>query len=477
MSGDIYFMEQNVEYDEVEGLICQLAIEGNYHAIIDELIQLHRDKMYAFFKIKINQFKEENRVYARNLIDSIVDYKLNRGYLITTLILLSEHMIRSIENLLRIRDTLNKKISISESFAEQNDQHLASMISHLFEHDDVVQLRGNNSESIRIQQQHIHSGQGVEMEVVPFKSNIEDRTKLLVIELINMFLYYTVIQQCDNERQSRSILESIRYGSAEHLDKDCCTIAFWKKVILLTKPMANQPHKKIIDEETAKDVKDAGDVLSDRIFTGASFVKTGLKNYLVPFVNTGIEKIGETAKANSQHRDNTIMKDKELRGMEESLSITRDAVEFSDSIREGVQSLTGQFRDFSIQKFDDVKKVWKENEVGKKIIPDDDVRQVAASVGKVGVATLGAAGLIIEAVVESARDIGQTTVKVASDVTTHTHGKEAGEVVNNVGVTTGNVLRAVTHVASAKFESVARNTAKVNMMESKNKAIFSESNE
>jgi hypothetical protein len=461
-----------IEYDDIDSLICHLAIKGDHEAIVDELVQLHRDTMYAFFKIRINEFRDEDRNYALYLMKNIFACDLNRGYLISILILLSEHMMKTIENLKNLGHVKNDKSQRQQKQQkyhipkpnEEDEQILAIQLSNLFDHDDIMQLQSDSLKSVRIQQQTIHAGSGVEMEIVPYTSHVEDMTRLYIIEFLNLFLNFGVIKQKENERHARSILECIRIGAPIELQSQS-TCKFWNKVMLLTKPRELEQRAKIVDEEIVKEVKDVGDVLSDGVFSGATIVKTGLKEYLVPFVNTGIEKIGETIITNSESGIQQPKTKEELRRVEESIALSRDAVEFSGSVKETVRNVTSGIREFSVSKINDAKKVWTENEVGKQIIPDDDMRQVAASMGKVGVATLGAAGLLIEAVIESARDIGKTTVKVASDVTTHKHGEEVGEVVNNVGITTGNVLRTVTHVASARIEAVARNTAKVNMEE------------
>lgn len=454
-----------IEYDDIDSLICHLAIKGDHKAIVDELIQLHRDKMYAFFKININGFKDEDRNYALHLIENIFACDLNRGYLISILILLSEHMMKTIENLKNLPGHLNYGKGERQQ-REEDEQILAIQVSNLFDHDDIMQFQSDSLKSIRIQQQTIHAGSGVEMELVPYTSHVEDMTRLFIIEFLNLFLNFGVMKQKENEKYARSILECIRIGTPIELQRQS-TCKFWNKVMLLTKPRELEQRAKIVDDEIVKEVKDVGDVLSDGVFSSATMVKTGLKEYLVPFVNTGIEKIGETIITNSESRTKYPKTEEELKRVEESIALSRDAVEFSGSVKETVRTVTTGIREFSVSKINDAKKVWNEHEVGKQIIPDDDMRQVAASMGKVGVATLGAAGLLIEAVMESARDIGKTTVKVASDVTTHKHGEEVGEVVNNVGIATGNVLRTVTHVASARIEAVARNTAKVNMEDKK----------
>jgi hypothetical protein len=465
-----YMTKKSVEYDGIDSLICHLAINGNHQAIVDELVQLHRDKMYAFFKIHINEFKDEDKYYALHLIQNIFASDLNRGYLISILILLSEHMMKSIENLKNLGGRMKHETGQrpqqdhNAEINEEDEQILAIQLSNLFDHDDIMQIQSGSLQSIRIQQQTIHAGSGVEMEVVPYTSHVEDMTRLFMIEFLNLFLNFGVIKQRQNEKHARSILECIRIGTPIELPNQS-TCKFWNKVMLLTKPRELEQRAKLVDDEIVKEVKDVGDVLSDGVFSGATMIKTGLKEYLVPFVNTGIEKIGETIITNSEARVKQPKTEEELKRFEESIALSRDAVEFSGSVKETVRSVTSGIREFSVSKINDAKKVWTENEVGKQIIPDDDMRQVAASMGKVGIATLGAAGLLLEAVIESARDIGETTVKVASDVTTHKHGEEAGQVVNNVGVTTGNVLRTVTHVASARFEAVARNSAKVSMEE------------
>ncbi len=63
--------------------------------------------------------------------------------------------------------------------------------------------------------------------------------------------------------------------------------------------------------------------------------------------------------------------------------------------------------------------------------------------------------------------MAQTSVKVTADVAQHKYGGKTGQVIENTGVATGNVLRGITHVGTleAKVMSkvIAQKTAKGTM--------------
>lgn len=73
----------------------------------------------------------------------------------------------------------------------------------------------------------------------------------------------------------------------------------------------------------------------------------------------------------------------------------------------------------------------------------------------------------------SLRIVAQTSVKVSADVAQHKYGGNAGEVINNTGVATGNVLRGIAHVGMLEGQvigkAIVKNKAKSNMDQVVNK--------
>ena len=151
------------------------------------------------------------------------------------------------------------------------------------------------------------------------------------------------------------------------------------------------------------------------------------------------------------------------------LDLTDASVKTTYSIRRGTRSVVYGVRDFSTRKVQSATDAWKEKQLGKQIIPNDDVRETVLATGKVGMATLGAAALLTKSIFEITKTIAQTQVKVASEVATHKYGEDAGKLVTITGVASGNVLRTITHVgmmeAQVLTKAITRNTAKVEMEE------------
>ncbi len=237
---------------------------------------------------------------------------------------------------------------------------------------------------------------------------------------------------------------------------------------------------------------DTGDAVSEHIVTAAQFAKVGMAKYIVPAFTRGIEVVGEvvikhteplvkpspSALTEDDDDDDPTRQQEQLnhddeeeeeeqkneKDLRDYVGISDKSVKTTDSIRRGARSVAFGVRDFSTRQVQRGTTAWKEKELGKQLIPDDDVRETVVATGKVGVATLGAAALLTETLFETTKAIAQTSVKVASDVANHKYGEDAGKLVQNTGDATGNVLRTITHVgmleAQVLTKVIAKNTAK-----------------
>lgn len=212
------------------------------------------------------------------------------------------------------------------------------------------------------------------------------------------------------------------------------------------------------------------DAISNQIITAAQFAKVGMAKYVVPTVTKGIEAVGDIvinhteplAKSNPQKPNDKIHNNE--KDLKYFVRISDQSVKTSDSIRRGARSVAFGVRDFSTRQVQSATTIWKEKELGKQMILDEDVLETIMATGKVGAATLGAAALLTETMFETTKAIAQTSVKVASDVANHKYGEDAGKLVQNTGDATGNVLRTITHVKMLKYQVlaqvIAKNTAK-----------------
>lgn len=350
-----------------------------------------------------------------------------------------------------------------------------------------------------------------------FQSIVQDECRITIIRFMNIFVGSS---EKSNEIQSRNdaiaIDQAIRFISSVSFDDsfsrlnldldDEITQNFWNKLLgvsnslavtrcsSMASPTVYEPTLVVLppkEEEstrsgdnskaTADHVENivvAGDFISNHIFKGATVLSNGLANVVVPNVTKGIEALGDFMMSNhhSSHTDDssppTVSKQNETvtkEDLTEWVNITDRSVQTTDSLRRGVRSLAYGIRDVSTRQIHNATKVWKEKEMGKQLIPDDEIRETLVTTGKVAVATVGASALLVESMYHTTKAVAQTSVHVASKVGAHYHGEEVGKVIQNVGDTTGNVLRTVAHVgmleAQVLSKVVARNSAKVEMKE------------
>lgn len=325
-----------------------------------------------------------------------------------------------------------------------------------------------------------------------------------MIQFINLFASEEILERKINATVADQIVDAMKSGktSLDHTELEIPPIlrSLWN-IVLQTRiersiPLTMGNHYERHTEERRKDSSNAevgstistvtstSGFVSEQIFKGAILAQRGVKNFIVPNVNKHIEAVGDFVKKNTDpvqegiHRDdgssieklsgncvqkNPIHDDK----LNKAVSLSSTSVEVTDILRRGVRTAAFNIRDFGTRKVNDMSSQWKENELGKQIVPDEEVRLIAAAAGKVGISTLGAAAILVETLFDASSSIAKTSVRVASDVTTHAHGEEAGKVVENAGIVAGNIIRVATHVAAlepiAMSKWVARNTGKVSM--------------
>jgi hypothetical protein len=103
--------------------------------------------------------------------------------------------------------------------------------------------------------------------------------------------------------------------------------------------------------------------------------------------------------------------------------------------------------------------------LGEKLVPNEGHRNMLVAAGTVGIASLGAAAIVGEAVFETTKAVAQKSALVAADVVRHKYGESAGRVVEDASHTTGNILRTVAHVAMLETtvlaKAVGKNACKV----------------
>ncbi|GFH55800.1 hypothetical protein CTEN210_12276 [Chaetoceros tenuissimus] len=212
-----------------------------------------------------------------------------------------------------------------------------------------------------------------------------------------------------------------------------------------------------------RNLQESTDEISKTIFASAQFLSDGIKKNIVPNINKGIQSLGQIVVENTSPHDGTSTS----ADIKDYMETSEAALQTTDSLRQNVKSISFGIRDLSTRKIHEVSNYWKENQIGKQLVQDDEMRETIVSGGKIAMAALGASALLVESLVDTTTSIGKTSVDVVSQVVEHQKGQEAGRLVKNAGQATGNVLRTVTHVGMLEGQvltkSIARNSAKVGM--------------
>jgi hypothetical protein len=315
---------------------------------------------------------------------------------------------------------------------------------------------------------------------------------------MNLFVADELIHEESRIEYAIKVMQALEFNELLNNGDSQPAGRYWNTVIISkrSKPNNQMNNKsQTVDPETLETIVHAGDVLSEKFNCVANCFREGMKEHVVPKMNKGIEAAGEYVKNNteplkqSSSDKRNALKNKENveefgegddhqfiernGSLDDMRAFSSASVDTTDAIRRRVRSAVFGVRDYSTRKLNDASELWKEKDVGRKIIPDDDVRSMASAAGKVGVAALSASAIFAETLFEATGEVAKTSVQVVSEVTTHKHGEEVGEVVKNTGVAAGNVLRTITHVgmieASVLSKVVARNTAKVNTIENEQK--------
>ena len=95
-----------------------------------------------------------------------------------------------------------------------------------------------------------------------------------------------------------------------------------------------------------------------------------------------------------------------------------------------------------------------------QIVQDEDSRVLLKAASTVGLASLGAATIVGEAVIASTKQIAHTSAKVTAQVVQHKYGSEAGQMVRDVADTAGNILETVGYVGLLSGKAITKMAAK-----------------
>jgi hypothetical protein len=226
--------------------------------------------------------------------------------------------------------------------------------------------------------------------------------------------------------------------------------------------------ERILSEQLGR-IQRRGEFTAASISAGARFVEAGLL-HSTNMVTSGIGETGglltSVLKPNIYHigSNTTLSKDDEPMNSKSSgmntLEVTGAAKRVTDDARVTTKGLVMELRRVSSQGLHTAATKFQEGNMGEKLVPHAEHRMVLKAVGEVGMASLGAAAIVGEAVYNSTSAVVKKTADITVDVVQHKFGQSAGQVVRDTSDTAGNVLRTIATVAAFKGRVLTNSIAK-----------------
>lgn len=205
-----------------------------------------------------------------------------------------------------------------------------------------------------------------------------------------------------------------------------------------------------------EDVIKGGEVAAEYIAGAAQWVERGLK-WSVPVINCGLETAGDKLKAIIVPQENSL-------NAEAVANCTSAAKQATDEVRLSTKRAVNGIRNASTVRIQRAAKRFEDEKMGQKLVPDEDHREVLAAAGKVGIASLGAATIVAEAIFDTTKAVTRKTVSVTADVVRYKYGDTAGQIIQDTSDTTENIMRTIAHVATFEArvltKSIVRSTNK-----------------
>ena len=143
-----------------------------------------------------------------------------------------------------------------------------------------------------------------------------------------------------------------------------------------------------------------------------------------------------------------------------TLTYSRAAKSASSGIRETARWTVHGIRDVATRGIQIAANQVNEKKWGERVVPHQQSRDAFVAVGTVGLAGLGAAAIVGEAVFHSTCAVAQKSGEVIADVVGFQYGETAGQAVQDAAETTGNVLQTIRHVIFLDCRKLARGIAK-----------------
>jgi len=190
-------------------------------------------------------------------------------------------------------------------------------------------------------------------------------------------------------------------------------------------------------------------VVAEYIASAAQWVERGLR-WSVPHLEGGLELAGSSVKS--------VLTPSVANVSTVATSCSSAAKHATDGVRETTRRTVHGIRDVSTRT---VQRAVESVQLDR-IVPSQDHRDVLCAAGTVGMAGLGAAAIVGEALYETTRAVSQKTVAVAADIVRYKYGDAAGQVVQDTSDAADNICRTMAHFSMLKVvaKSVAKNASK-----------------
>jgi Senescence-associated protein len=208
------------------------------------------------------------------------------------------------------------------------------------------------------------------------------------------------------------------------------------------------------EQERLRRVADKGDEAAVLISAGAKLVELGIhrSNKLL---EGHIDHAGEKVKHWVEVDEKPLIQDRDA---VVAMAFSDTAKRASVCAREGTKAAVSTLCDASIAGLHMMGNKLGEKKFTEKLSPEG--REILKAAGKIGIATVGAAAIVGEALVETGRGVVSKTADVTAEVVGHKYGATAGEVAKNAADTAENVFRTIGNAALIDGSLFAKSVAK-----------------
>uniref|UniRef100_A0A7S4K9V0 Senescence domain-containing protein n=1 Tax=Odontella aurita TaxID=265563 RepID=A0A7S4K9V0_9STRA len=199
-----------------------------------------------------------------------------------------------------------------------------------------------------------------------------------------------------------------------------------------------------------------GEYVAAKIAHGAKWLESGIAGTAV-YAARGIDAAGNFIKERTPPREEPAMnrRDRIITGI-----YTDAAKRVTGGIRETVRTAATGVCRASTLGAKELAQHFHERDLGSKIVPDREEREVLQAVGAVGLATLGAIVVINEALHHTSATVAEKTAALTVDIIQKRHGTDAAKIAKDTCESMGNVLGAYIDVQGLDKTAVSKGVIK-----------------